>query len=166
MLISTLELIDAGCKAVTAVAIPVGGWWSIRKYFRARMDEARTASFEAKKPFLAKRLDLYVDAVTAAADVAMAESQLTNPSGVSSLDGYEKNPLNDATARFYRLYFGPLTMVEDDQVAIAMARFYTKLKNGGAREDLEQLALDLARTCRDSIGAEWDVQVAKNHGVL
>jgi len=56
---SQARLVDALCKIIATIALVVGGGWTLYTYFNARASEAQTAAIEARRPFLAKRLEVY-----------------------------------------------------------------------------------------------------------
>ena len=56
---SLARLVDSLCKIVATIALVVGGGWTLYTYFNARAAEARTATIEARKPFLSKMLEVY-----------------------------------------------------------------------------------------------------------
>jgi hypothetical protein len=109
-----------------------------------------TRALEARKPFLDLQLKLYQDATESAAILATSMDPKT---------------LEENEAKFWRLYWGVLAMVENGGidpvsggVEGAMVRFGTALeKNPRNVGDLQQASLDLAHACRDSLAASWGV---------
>jgi len=147
--------IDATIKVLTFAALVVGGGWTVYTYFETRQSEARTAelqaktaAFEAKKPFEAKRLEFCFWASTHASVI------------VSSPD---KAEVAKATNDFWALFFGLAAMVEDEKVVASMLQFGRCLKNkANCNASLQQLALDLDHDCRDSIAENWGVKLQGN----
>lgn len=112
-----------------------------------RDKEVEAASREARKPFLERQQTLYFEAASAASKLATLEA------------GAERDA---ARKRFYHLFWGELSVVEDELVESAMVRFKNTLElyeSGEAgKGDLEQMSLTLARSCRDSLARGWGYQ--------
>jgi len=103
---------------------------------------------EARKPFEGERLALYVEASSAAATLATSN---------------DPKALEKANQDFWRLYWGPLALVEDQPVEKSMVVFGRCLQDrktcdGG---QAQQLALQLAYACRDSLAASWKVELGE-----
>ena len=70
---------------------------------------------------------------------------------------------NTAVSAFWRLYYGPLCLVEDRGVESAMVEFGLVLKRASFetrerhRKALENGALNLAEACRASIRSDWRI---------
>src|SRR5260370_40608235 len=99
--------IDAVCKIVTAAALVVAGGWTAYSYTTNRTLQTRSAGIEAKKPFLQKQLDFYVDVSSIVAVL------------VNSKDPAE---LAKAKEHFWDLYWGPLRVFEDTRLRDSMDR--------------------------------------------
>ena len=111
--------------------------------------QVEAARIEAQKPFLQRQQELYFAAAVAA----------------SRLATLDLGPERDAARkRFYELYWGELSIVEDKLVEKAMVRFADTLddfeqkkfdKDSGTPKvdklDLQQKSLELAHACRDSL---------------
>jgi hypothetical protein len=99
---------------------------------------------EARKPFLERQLALYFEATTVASRI----STLTT--------GPEREK---ARKRFYELYHGELSIVEDEPVARAMVDFKKTLELHDIQEatdsDMQVASLMLAHACRDSLARGW-----------
>ena len=109
--------------------------------------QAEAALREAQKPFLQRQSELYFAATSAAAKLATLE----------------KGSDRDAARRqFYQLYWGDLSVVEDELVEGAMVRFHNELQayeQGGADQSvLQQKSLELAHACRESMARGWGYQ--------
>jgi hypothetical protein len=136
------RFIDAGCKLLAVVGVIIGGGWTLYTYLHARADEARTASLEARKPFQAQRLDLYIRATAAAATLATT----TDPTERAK-----------AEKDFWNLYWGPLSIVEDQQVEASMVRLGRCIRLKECEKPMQLLALDLDHDCRASLAEGWDI---------
>jgi hypothetical protein len=125
-----------------------------RKERQVREDEQKrketeAALREARKPFLQRQQELYFEAATLA-------------SKLSTLDlGTEREA---ARKRFYQLYWGELSVVEDELVEKAMVRFKGEFEkyererannSQASRQELEQRSLNLAHAFRDSLARGW-----------
>jgi hypothetical protein len=133
---------------ITAIGLVFGGIYTVIQYFDSRAKEAQTyalqaatAKLEAKKPYYSTHLDLCSEASIAAATIATTK------------DPQKKKA---ATEDFWRLYWGPLGMVEETEVATAMIDF-GKCLRGTCQQDLEQLSLALAHGCRTEISRHFDL---------
>lgn len=136
-----IRFIEVTSKILAMLAALVVAGWTMYTYFNARKAEARTAAIEARKPFESKRLELYLDAASAAATIAKV-----------------KDPIRVAQAKddFWRLYWGPLALVEDRSVEASMVKIGRCLQNDkDCGPGIEQLALDLAHDCKYSIAGQW-----------
>jgi hypothetical protein len=142
---------DAITKGVSVLGLIAGGIWTLRKYFDDRansrkldQERAKSAEIEARKPFASKQLDLYFAAVEAASAIASGPWE-------------QQGPQIDA---FWRLYWGPLALVEDSTVAKAMIQFGDALKDNAEQTELRIYALELAHACRDAIAQSWNVSLS------
>ncbi|WP_299836475.1 hypothetical protein [uncultured Tenacibaculum sp.] len=98
--------------------------------------------------FWQKQLDLYIEVCTYAAQLTQFE--------INS-DDYVI-----ARKKFYVLYWGPLSIVEDTSVKEAMQNYSRQIKAYEASEidlnTLEQKSFQLARICRESSIKRWDLK--------
>ncbi len=123
--------------------------WSDKsqKYLRAVSVEqervAGTRRIEATKPFLELQLKLYTEATQVAAVIATSE---------------DREERRRATARFWRLYWGELALVEDTNVEKAIKALGDGLGTSAVKEQLEQLSLSLAHACRISLDRSWGIK--------
>ena len=148
----------------TILGLIAGGLYSLVEYFDARAKEVEvrkneldakvrenqtyqlqvaTAQLEAKKPFYVKHLDLCIEASGAAAVIA------------ESKDPKKKQ---EALDNFWRLWDGPLAVVEGHDVAHAMVEFGDCLKNSHC-DRLDVLSLDISHSCRDEISDHFDLHL-------
>ncbi len=132
-------LLKIASLAAVLAGVPLGLW----KYLD-------TAGKNLRKPFWERQLALYVEATSAAATLA------------SSSDIEMKSA---AEATFWRLYFGPLAIVEDEGVEAAMVKLGRCLQlQDYDKGELEKLSLALAHACRDSIGNTWSMTLPELKG--
>jgi len=166
---SGARLVDALCKIVATIGLLVGGGWSLYTYFNARAAEARTATIEAKKPFLAKRLEAYSNAVDLSARTARGMSDLRieedvlahrtgGDHGLRSQIKRDEHQFEVDSRRFSELIFGSMALVQDKSVEQAALALDDCFRNG-CRSPL-RLAEEFTHTCRDSVGSEWQVNVS------
>jgi hypothetical protein len=113
---------------------------------------------EARKPFIAKQLELYIKTATIAGELVSANTDVPRAEWNTSLREFEK------------LYWTELSMVEDDDVKNAMQDLYGKLLWANAQKevvaddkwhDLQESSYRLARALRHSIENSWDLNVGK-----
>jgi hypothetical protein len=108
----------------------------------------RTAGIEARKPFQAERLSLYLRATTAAATIAA---------------GGKGKELEKAINEFWELYWGSLSIVEDEHMEASMVRLGRCIRSQAACEKpIQQLVLELDHACRSSLAESWDVYLASD----
>lgn len=139
--------------ALTTIGLLAGGAYTIIQYFGARTTDRRTYDFqatvaqlEAKKPFYSKHLDLCSEASAATATIATTKDQ--------------KEKLK-ATENFWRLYWGPLGMVEEQDVENAMVNFGDCLHGHCGGQPLTMLSLDVSHSCRKEISAHFQLELPK-----
>ena len=137
--------------AATTIALIGGGIYSLVEYFDSRQKERRTyefqvkvAEFEARKPFYSKQLDLCLEAAGAAATIAVTK---------------DPKKKQEALENFWRLYWGPLGMVENQGVATAMVSYGQCLNGSCDGKRLEFLSLDIAHSCRNAISSTWELDL-------
>jgi hypothetical protein len=129
---------------------------------------SRARIIEATKPFLQYQLDLYTKVARAASFIATSNNE---------------RDLDSAIESFMALSSGELVLVENDEVAAAINDFraeVTRLRPLAAmpnsdgpeklpvnapdhdRDQLQQLARNLARACRKSLAKSWHVDAWAN----
>jgi hypothetical protein len=121
---------------VALLGVLVGLYWNFRSARAAR-----------KQPFLLKQLDLCHDASLAAARLASLR---------------DRDQWLDARQRFWELFYGPLSIVEDGQVKTAMEAFGRELAALNEMpplpaSSLEQPSYRLARAMRVLILNSWSI---------
>ncbi|MCE3606569.1 hypothetical protein LXA47_23620 [Massilia sp. P8910] len=125
---------DLILKAVASILAVGGATAGIAKYFRSVEGTFRAPLWE-------KQLNLYFEVCEVAATLA-AEDNLVERTL--------------AERRFWRLYYGPLALVESPEVEQAMVEFALAIeKNPHDLKILRSLALGLAYQCRESIAKSW-----------
>lgn len=140
--------VDALCKIIATIGLVIGGGWSLVTYLLGRKDQAKTAAIEAKKPFNEKRLERYIEAVSAAATIATST---------------DEKETDEAKKHFWCLYWGELALFEDTDVERAMVQLGKALeRENESMHELKGLALALAHACRDSLGRSWSVDVSES----
>src|SRR5262249_52883200 len=136
--------VDSIAKWAAIIATLIGGLWGVVSTVQAR-------GVEARRPFLDLQLKLYQEATETAATLATSSDQ---------------DELTKSEARFWRLYWGVLAMVENGGISQqaggvegAMVRFGDALnekpRNAGR---LQKASLELAHICRDSLANSWRVK--------
>lgn len=147
---------------ITALGLVLGGGYTLLQYLDAKANDQ-----EVHKKDVAT-LKLQVDATKLAAQQAFNNKHMELCSRASEDAGTIATSTNpskraDATDDFWRLYWGPLGIVEDKAVEGAMVAFgdcLTALSNGQKCEkDLTSLSLDLARACRTEVKSNFDVDL-------
>lgn len=139
---STHRTHDSITKWLTLIAIACGGIYALWQY-------GDVVEKEFRKPFWEKQLHYYFKASDSASVLATSCNEAE---------------LEVAKAEFYKLFYGPLAIVEDDRVERAMVSFHNELSSSKENipcgsSKLKTLSLELAWTLRQSIGYTWHVQL-------
>lgn len=141
-----IDVLLATLKDLVPVGAVVVFAWGVYQFYRS-------TELSFRKPYWEKLLTLYVDACSAAATLARTD---------------DEDEWKAARNNFWKLYFGPLCLVEDIQVEGAMLSFGTALDASSfANRDwelLERLCLKLAYACRDSLRSDWRVPLEQLTG--
>jgi hypothetical protein len=143
------ERIEQILKTAGALVAVAGFVWGVYQYFDNRDRELENAQVEARRPFLDRQMTLYTDATRAVALIATSE------------DAAERA---NAEQRFWELYWGELALVEDSRVEAAMVAFKNGLVGKAGQPKMQQLSLDLAHACRDSLAEAWGVELWRRPG--
>jgi hypothetical protein len=154
--------VDALCKSVATIGLIVGGSWTLYTYFNARAAEARTAAIEAKKPFLAKRLELYAESVDLASRLAMGYGEVNEPHGTQAEKEKFRKDMEGYERRFSELDLGMMRLVEDKEVAEKMEKFRGCIARPGSCTAMYGPAKQLADKCKNSIRQEWEVSISES----
>ena len=143
---------------VTAVSLIAAGLYSLVQYFDAKdreresRDKDRAAlqlqvqatALAAKQAFHNKHLELCAEATIAASTIATTKDE-----------SRKRAALDD----FWRLYWGPLGIVEDSEVEGAMVAFGECLEGNCGERPPRLRALDLARACRVEVSRDFQVKL-------
>ena len=124
-----------GLAAVGAVGV------SLIQYIDQRTDEIVVLDRQSKQKFLDKQFELYTEAVIVVSRLATGDEY----------DGREEDII-----RFWQLHWGELGMVEDGQVAQAMAAAGKALDE---KRSLKAPSLVLSRCISKSIEVNWGVKL-------
>jgi hypothetical protein len=125
------------------VLIALGGFlWGVTNFMLTARIQAEARRLEARKVFLDRQLKLYTEATQVAATMATTT---------------DAEKLAKAEERFWELYWGELSMVENRAVEGAMVGIRNCLASNCTQADLQQKALALAKACRDSLNQSWGI---------
>jgi hypothetical protein len=162
---AALQLIQGLLPAITGI---LAGLWVAKTYLDQQKTnqtqqqiqaekDSRTRLLEARKPFIDKQLALYIETTKVAGELA------------STYSSGPTNEWNNSFRRFEQLYWTELSMVEDDNVRLAMEDFYKYLNWVNEQpaivplekwRDLQYSSYRLARAIRGSIESTWDVTLS------
>ncbi len=113
--------------------------WGVFQFHRAN-------ELAFRRPYWEKQIALYLEATSTAATLASTD---------------DEHEWDQARNTFWRLYHGPLCLVEDRAVESAMIDFGMALDeaqvNFDNRAGFSNLSLQLAIACRNSIRSDWRV---------
>jgi len=133
----------AGAVAVVSAAIAYKAQLSATES-QAQVALVQTAAQQAherQKPFVETQMKYYFEAAETAAQIPRTSNDAARQKLI---------------ARFWQLYWGPLAVVEDEEVEAAMVAYGRQLRqepqNAAA---LETRSLGLARACRASLKRLW-----------
>jgi hypothetical protein len=134
-----MQSLLAVLKDLTPVGAVIVFAWGVFQFYRS-------TELSFRKPYWEKLLALYVDACSCAAAMGTTTSEAE---------------WNAARATFWKLYYGPLCLVEDQKVEEAMVELGTVLESmtfeSRMPNVLTSLSLELAYACRNSIRNDWRV---------
>ena len=143
-----LNLLNSSLANLSVLGIVITFAWGVFQYIRNEKKQSESRRIEATKPFLERQLKLYTEATQAASTIATSD------------DGAEKE---SALKRFWALFWGELALVEDSKVEAAMVQLGEGLEKNLPKEKLQQLSLQLAHACRDSLAVSWGVKQWQSH---
>jgi hypothetical protein len=129
-------------KAVAGLLAVIGAAVGLYQY----VDSAQR---ESRKPYWERQVSLYFDATSAAATLATSD---------------DESQRKQAAADFWKLYWGPLALVEDREVEAAMVGLGRCLQKECPKAALQDLSLALAHTCRQSLQASWNLTLEQLKG--
>jgi hypothetical protein len=137
----------------TAISLVLAGVYTLWQYISAKetdrqniMLQMATATLAAKQSFNSQHLGLCAQAAGDAGTLATSKDK-TNRSA--------------AEDDFWRLYWGPLGIVEQTAVANAMVAFGNCLKGQCGNDSQETLALNLAHACRAEVSTDFDLHLTR-----
>ena len=125
-------------SVVVGVVISV---WNITAAYQKDADARR---IEAAKPFLELRQKRYTEAIQAAS--ILASQKFHTPDEIDA-----------ARKRFWELYWGELSLVEEADVETAMVKLGASLEPGLKKTPQQDLTYCLAHALRDSLIRSWGV---------
>jgi hypothetical protein len=133
---------DFALKFVAAALALVGAAVGIYEYLDGVQQQSR-------RPYWERQVALYFDATSAAATLATSDDETKR---------------STAAAEFWKLYWGPLALVEDREVEATMVQFGDCLATRCPQAQLQQLSLALAHTCRNSLAKSWKLTLDQLKG--
>jgi hypothetical protein len=101
----------------------------------------------ARQSFNSKHLELCTEAAGDAGTIAKTE---------------DTNKKRSATDNFWRLYWGPLAIVEETEVAQAMVAFGQCLDGRCNGSSLTNLAINIAHACRAEVSRDFDIKLSES----
>jgi hypothetical protein len=146
-------------KAWMPVAVVVaGGLWAVFTFVDSQADqarerelnaakEARAALVQARRPFLERKMALFFEASKLAGTLSRT------PVGTKDWQAAE--------ARFWTLYWGEMSIVEEGAVEDRMKKFgdalnaHKELRDADTAKDLQLASYRLAHALRDELAADW-----------
>lgn len=136
----------ANLKDLAPIGAVIVFAWGVYQFYRS-------IELSFRKPYWEKLLALYIDACSNAAMLARTDVEA---------EWYA------ARNSFWKLYYGPLCLVEDQKVEQAMINFNDALGESSFSSKntklLSDLSLELAFACRNSIGTDWRVPLEELTG--
>lgn len=137
---------DTATKFAGIVALVAGGLWSVWIFHQTSQQQASAAEIDARRPFAAKRLEIYEKIVTLTAAIAQPElSQQTRRAKRQELE---------------QIVNGPLALVAQDKLFAAINEFYKCADNRQCRKgSLGLYSRNVARACRTSLEESWKVSL-------
>jgi len=158
---TSMEMVTSLLGSLIVAAGIVIGTWQFKIDQRQKLDllEKQLSAQKSEsdnqyrnqfqRAFWEQQLTLYVKATSAA--------------GILASSPVKSAPFETARSQFYELLWGPMSIVEDAKVKVAMEEFSTAFlqweKSGSTdRSSVEKAAYKLAQTCRASAIARWDLR--------
>ena len=138
-----VQKFELAFKAIASVIALAGAIIAIAKYLDEKAKENRTARIEAQKPFYTKQQEVYYDLIETTAFLS---------------NWPESSEWEDRRKHFWVLFWGPVPLVADEGVSIAVDKFSQILFDDGDGVSLRNASMDLARACRRSLGFSWRFQ--------
>lgn len=137
---------DTATKAAGILALLAGGLWSVWIFHQTAKQQASAADIEARKPFAAKRLEIYEKIVNLTAAIAQPDL----PQQARRVKRQELEQIVN----------GPLALVAQDKLFTAINEFYQCADNRQCRKgSLGKYSRNVARACRTSLEESWKVSL-------
>ena len=137
---------DTATKFAGIVALVAGGMWSVWIFHQTAKQQANAAEIDARRPFAAKRLEVYEKIVNLTA--AIAQPDLPQQARRAKRQELEQ------------IVNGPLALVAQDKLFAAILDFYKCADNRQCRKgSLGTYSRNVARACRTSIEESWKVSL-------
>src|SRR5579864_4102035 len=118
----TARAIDGWCKIAATIGLVAGGCWTYVTW-------VKSATQEAQRPFFERRLEIYVETVSAVSTIATTNDPQTTG--------------KDARAKFWTLYHGPMSLVQSPDMENAMDAIAKCLRKHCKEDDIRSLIPDL-----------------------
>ncbi len=140
---------------VTVIIAVAGFWFTVHQYndqqAAAATKQAADREQALLKPVWDRRLELYFSASEAAATMALSK---------------DKTERDKAESKILQLYAGPLIIVEDPDVEVAMIKIYKCVTAEDSCDDAEKQRRSqaLASRARDSIGKSYNIRLGDLKG--
>lgn len=128
-------------KEFAPIAAIIVFGWGVYQYYRSN-------ELTFRRPYWEKLLTLYIEATSNASILATSNNK----------EDWEK-----AKNNFWKVYFGPLCLVENTDVEAEMVKIGKILKTASFdsidkyRDQLQTASLNLAYACRNSIRTDWQI---------
>jgi hypothetical protein len=138
------QKLELSLKAIGGFVALSGALLAVWKYLDEKRKANETAASEARKPFSAKQLEIYLDLVNTTAFIS------------NRMDEAEWEP---TVKHFWVLFWGGIPMVADEGVAKAVDDFADTITDPPDGIAMRNASMNLARACRFSLGESWDVSL-------
>jgi len=137
---------DSATKFAGIVALVAGGLWSVWIFHQTAQQQANAAEIDARKPFAAKRLEVYEKIVNLTAAIAQPDL----PQQIRRAKRQELEQIVN----------GPLALVAQDKLFAAILDFYKCADNRQCRKgSLGVYSRNVARACRSSLEESWKISL-------
>ena len=138
---------DTILKAVGGILTLSGALITALKYLDDKVNATEVAKSAARKDFSIKQQEIYFNLIEITSDVSNGE--VGTPGRAH------------AESAFWRMFWGPLIMVEDRNVAVAADAFSLALHDDPTNGALLlNKSMDVAHACRASLGDIWSLNQA------
>ena len=138
---ASYRLADVILKVLAGLSVGIGGVFAWLRYLG-------NAKRDSQRGFRDGQIYLYLRVAELAGEIAATE-----PSSARE----------DLERRFWALYYGPIAVVQDAEVATTLLEFAAALRKGQRKTTLRTKSLDLAKACRSSIEKTWDIKLGALH---